>query len=202
MVNNPYDIKVKVTLTVHPDDDDGEACDAADHTRAGGWGGVGVDNTKSIFSDDWKQLMVNDDDEPKKIQGKINWMPDTQLPSCLIQTQSRKGYQLSFHPSPPAPTSKKWKLFRSKNFQYWEIRMLHWMTLRHAMPMSYLEYGLKPKPTKKNTRQEWGTRLSFSVMCFQHITTTTTIIIIIIIMWNNITCNTNRKQRMAATPIP
>jgi hypothetical protein len=36
IVNNPYDIKVKVTLTVHPDDDDGEACDAADHTRAGG----------------------------------------------------------------------------------------------------------------------------------------------------------------------
>jgi len=29
-----------VTQTIHPDgdDDDGEVCDAADHTRAGGWG--------------------------------------------------------------------------------------------------------------------------------------------------------------------
>lgn len=37
---------MKVTQTIHPDDIDGEVCDAADHARAVVWGGA----TQNRFS--------------------------------------------------------------------------------------------------------------------------------------------------------
>jgi rRNA processing protein Krr1/Pno1 len=42
--------EVKVTQTVHPDDDDGEVCDAADHATAVGWG-VTTHNQFSVMNE-------------------------------------------------------------------------------------------------------------------------------------------------------
>jgi hypothetical protein len=50
--------KVKVTQTIHPDDDDGKLCDAADHTRAVGLEGVTIQNQFLVMNENSLRRMV------------------------------------------------------------------------------------------------------------------------------------------------